>query len=132
MTEPNVLIVEDDTMIGLLLAEILEDLGYDVCAIAATEEEAIAAAVSCKPGLMIVDEHLRAGTGTSAVERILLNGAVPCVFISGAPVHRDKQSQTVLRKPFLIQDLVRAIQNAAGNGHTPLATIPIKDAAMDI
>ena len=62
-------------MIAMLLAEVLEDMGNWVSAIAATEEDAVTAAISCKPGLMIVDEHLREGTGL-AVERI----RSPCQF----------------------------------------------------
>ena len=61
----RVLVVEDDAMIGMLLAEMLEDMGFEVCAIAATENAAVADAANCKPGLMIVDEHLREGNGIS-------------------------------------------------------------------
>lgn len=119
MTALSVLVVEDDAMIGMLLSEMLEDMGCTVCAIATTEEDAIAEAARHKPGLMIVDQHLRQGNGISAMEKILLNGAVPCVFMSGAPsvVHPDMQ---LLRKPFLEADLIRAIQ---------LAIAPSADAA---
>ncbi len=101
-------------MVVMALAEILEDAGYPVCAIAATEDDAVAAASRCKPGMIIADEHLRAGTGAAAVERILLSGPVPCVFISGAPRHPDRHGADVLQKPFLIGDLVRAIRAAVG------------------
>ena len=117
-------------MIAMLLAEMLGDMGYRVCAISATEEDAVVVATRCKPGLMIVDEHLREGTGASAVERILLNGPVPCVFISGAPVRRDRQGATMLQKPFLEQDLVRAIRNVVGDVHTPPAIIPGGDGVV--
>ena len=70
MTALSVLVVEDDAMIGMLLAEMLEDMGYTVCAVVATEEDAVADAARCKPGLMIVDEQLREGSGVSAMERI--------------------------------------------------------------
>jgi CheY-like chemotaxis protein len=110
MTGLSVLVVEDDAVIGLLLAEMLEEMGYDVCAVAATEEAAVADAARCRPGLMIVDQQLREGTGTSAVERILRNGPVPCVFISGAPVHLARTDANMLQKPFLEVDLVRAIR----------------------
>ena len=86
MAALNVLVVQVDAMIGILLAEMLGDMGYSVCAVAATEDDAVADAARCKPGLMIVDEQLREGSGSSAVARILLDGPVPCVFISGAPL----------------------------------------------
>ncbi len=106
----NVLVIEDDALIGMLLAEMLEEMGFSVCAIAATEDDAVADAYRCKPGLMIVDEQLREGNGPSAVQRILLAGAVPCVFISGAPASYGRSARKVLRKPFAERDLMSAIR----------------------
>lgn len=110
MTALRVLVVEDDALIGTLLAEMLEDMGFSVCAIAATEEDAVADACRCKPGLMIVDEQLREGNGSSAVRRILSAGSVPCVFISGAPLQCSSLTRKVLRKPFGERELMTAIQ----------------------
>jgi DNA-binding response OmpR family regulator len=124
MTPLSVLVVEDDAMIGLLLAEMLQDMGYDVCAVAATEEDAVADAARCRPGLMIVDQQLREGTGVSAVERILRNGPVPCVFISGAPVHLARADANMLQKPFLEEDLVRAIRYVVGSAEAPAPLAP--------
>jgi DNA-binding response OmpR family regulator len=115
MAALSVLVVEDDAVIGMLLAEMLEEMGYIVCAVVATEEDAVADAARCKPGLMIVDEQLREGSGVSAMERILQTDRVPCVFISGAPVHRTRPGANILQKPFLEQDLVRAIRYVVGS-----------------
>ncbi len=111
-------------MIGLLLSEMLDEMGYVVCAIAATEEDAVAAAARCQPGLMIVDQQLLEGTGVSAVERILRNGPIPCVFISGAPVHLARPGANVLQKPFLEEDLVRAIRYVVDSAYAPPAPAP--------
>jgi DNA-binding response OmpR family regulator len=119
MAALNVLVVEDDAMIGMLLAEMLGDMGYNVCAVAATEDDAVADAARCKPGLMIVDELLREGNGSSAVARILLDGPVPCVFISGAPLRLGQPAKKVLRKPFVEGDLVRAIRDEVTGVHGP-------------
>jgi CheY-like chemotaxis protein len=115
MTTLTVLVVEDDAMIGMLLAEMLGDIGYTVCAIAATEEEAVAIAAQCRPDLLIVDEHLREGSGMSAVDRILLTGPIPCVFISGAWLQPHRSDAHVLRKPFIEEDLIRAIKYVVGD-----------------
>jgi CheY-like chemotaxis protein len=124
MTALSVLVVEDDAMIGMLLAELLDEIGYDVCAVAATEDDAVAAAIRCKPGLMIVDEHLLEGSGLSAVDRIHRIRPIPCVFISGAPMHPKRPGATVLQKPFLEEDLVRAIQNVVGGSDAPMPLPP--------
>jgi DNA-binding response OmpR family regulator len=118
MTGLSVLVVEDDALIGMLLAEMLEEMGYTVCAVVATEEDAVADAARCKPGLMIVDEQLREGSGVSAMERILRTSRVPCVFISGAPVRRTRPGAGILQKPFFEQDLVRAIRYVVGSAGT--------------
>jgi CheY-like chemotaxis protein len=119
MTALSVLVVEDDAMIGLLLAEMLDEMGYDVCAVATTEEDAVAEEARCRPGLMIVDEQLLEGSGLSAVNRILRTRPIPCVFISGAPMHPKRPGATTLQKPFLEADLIRAIQHVVGAAEAP-------------
>jgi DNA-binding response OmpR family regulator len=114
MAHLNVLVVEDDAMIGMLLAEMLEAMGYDVCAVAATEDDAVANATRYRPGLMIVDMRLREGSGAAAVSRILCSRAVPHVFMTGDPVRSLGVGATVLQKPFLEHDLVRAIRHVIG------------------
>jgi CheY-like chemotaxis protein len=111
-------------MISLILAERPGELGYDVCAIAATEDDAVADATRCNPGLIIVDQQLLEGSGLSAVDRILRTRPVPCVFISGAPMHPKRPGTTVLQKPFLEEDLVRAIHFVIGSAGAPLPLPP--------
>ena len=80
MNPLRVMVVEDEAVLGLLFGEVLEGMGYIVCAIEATEPDAVAAALRCKPDLMLVDVQLGSGNGVSAVEQILLQGFVPHVF----------------------------------------------------
>lgn len=110
----RVLLVEDEAIIAMLLAEVLGGMGYEVCAIEATEADAVAAAVRCRPDLMIVDARLGAGSGVSAVETILRAGPVPHVFVSGdsSSVHALRPDAVVMQKPFREADLARAIQRA--------------------
>ena len=56
MTPLRILVVEDDAMIAMLFTEMLEGMGHDVCGSVASEAEAVAAARSLAPDLMIVDE----------------------------------------------------------------------------
>ncbi len=58
MTALRVLVVEDEAIIAMLFADLLVAMGHEVCAIEATEAGAVAAAVRCRPDLMIVDAHL--------------------------------------------------------------------------
>lgn len=110
----RVLVVEDNKLIGTLYIELLEEMGHSVCAIVATETEAVAAASIHKPDLMIVDASLAEGSGVSAVKRILRAGFVPHVFISGnaTSVRQDRSDAIVMQKPFWGPDLECAIQRA--------------------
>jgi CheY-like chemotaxis protein len=110
----RVLVVEDDALIAMLLAEVLVAMGHEVCATAATEADAVTAASRFKPDLMIVDASLGRGSGVSAVEQILLAGPVAHVFMSGeaARVRERRPDAVVLRKPFREPELVRAIDIA--------------------
>jgi two-component system, response regulator PdtaR len=112
----RVLVVEDEAVVAMLLAEVLVGMGHGVCAIEATEADAVAAAVRCRPDLMIVDAQLGDGSGVSAVEEILRTGFVPHVFVSGDAlrVHALRPSAVVIQKPFRESDLARAIQCALG------------------
>jgi two-component system, response regulator PdtaR len=110
----RVLVIEDDALIAMLLAELLAGMGHAVCATAATEAEAVIAATRHKPDLMIVDAGLSPGSGVSAVEEILRAGPVAHVFISGdaARVQTRRPDAVVVRKPFRQAELARAIDLA--------------------
>ncbi len=101
-------------MIGLLLAEILQEMGHTVCGVVATEEEAVVGAVRLKPDLLLVDVNLHEGSGISAVKRILKSGPMPCIFMSGEPGQLGWPPTAVLRKPFAEQELVLAIERVVG------------------
>jgi two-component system, response regulator PdtaR len=110
----NVLIVEDEAIIGLLLAETFENIGHSICAIAKSQAEAVALAAKCQPDLMVVDAGLSTGNGVAAVDAILATRYVPHVFVTGdaRKVRALKPDAIILEKPFFIPDLVRAIEQA--------------------
>src|ERR1700681_2212421 len=112
----RVLVIEDDALIAMLLAELLAGMGHDVCATAATEAEAVSAAACHRPDLMIVDAGLGRGSGVSAVEEILRAGPVAHVFVSGdaGRVRTRKPDAVVVRKPFREAELARAIDMHVG------------------
>lgn len=121
MTVLRVLVVEDEAVIAALLAEVLEDMGHDVCAIEATELGAVAAALDCHPDLMIVDARLGDGSGLQAVTEILRDGFVPHIFVSGdaTRVQALRPNAVVLQKPFRAPELERAMLRAMGSPSRP-------------
>ena len=116
MTMLRVLVVEDDAMIGVLLAEMLEEMGHDVCAVEATEAEAVIAAARWHPDLMIVDVRLREGSGVAAVDEIHRTDPVPHVFVSAdlSSIRALRPNDAMIQKPYREADLARVIQHALG------------------
>jgi DNA-binding response OmpR family regulator len=110
----RILVLEDDPTIGMLLAEMLQLLGHVVCAIEATEGDAVTAAAQHRPDLMIVDARLGGGSGVSAVEQILRTGFVPHLFMTGniSRVKALSPHAVLLQKPFHKDELPPAIQRA--------------------
>ena len=110
----RILVVEDDVLIGELLAETLEDLGHTVCAVETRAASAVAAAARYHPDLMIVDVGLGEASGVAAVKEILRAGFVPHVFVTGDAL-RDLSlgpDAVLIQKPFREPDIVRAIERA--------------------
>ena len=110
----RVLVVEDDALLGFTLGDVLDELGFEVCAIEVTEAGAVSAAARCKPDLMIVDVRLRGGNGISAVDKMCLASFIPHVFVTGdiAEVKARRPGAIAIQKPFKEADLALAIQQA--------------------
>ena len=85
-TATQVLIIEDEPLISMDLAEIVESLGHKVSTIARTAREAVQAARADPPGLVLADIHLADGSsGLDAVREILGLFEVPVIFITSFP-----------------------------------------------
>ena len=113
----RVLVVEDDPMIGPILAEVLEDLGHIVVALEIDADAAVAAARNFRPDLMIVDIKLGSRSGVEAVKEVLSKGFVPHVFVTGDRL-RDLEfglDAVLIQKPYRRDDLVAAIARAIGD-----------------
>jgi CheY-like chemotaxis protein len=110
----RILVVEDDSLIAMLLVETLAEMGHGVCGVEATERGAVMAALRCRPDLIIVDAQLREGNGVSAVDEILSTGFVPHLFVSGNinEVLARRPGAVAIAKPFREPQLVQAIQRA--------------------
>ena len=82
----RVLIIEDEPLISLDLAEIVESLGHEVSTIARTAGQAVEAAGAETPGLVLADIQLADGSsGLDAVREILAMFEVPVIFITSFP-----------------------------------------------
>ncbi len=127
MTGPLVLVVEDEQSMRRFLRAALESHDYRVTE-ATTCEEALRAATSHNPELVLLDLGLPDGDGLSLLERLREWSRVPIVVLSARGREQDKVAaldtgaDDYLTKPFgtgeLLARLRVAIRHAAASGPT--------------
>lgn len=110
----SILIVEDEILIAMLLAETVEVLGHMVCATVGTQADAVAAAAQYRPDLIIADAGLADGNGIDAIAAILKTRFTPHLFVTGNVMHvkAHRPDAVVLQKPFFVAELCAAIEDA--------------------
>ena len=108
------MITEDDPLIADMLEEILVGGGYDVCGIARTVDEAVELGKRHKPDLAILDIRLaEEGLGTDIPAQLKGDGHMGILYVSGRPGGMSLTTavgHALLTKPFLPQDLLRAVE----------------------
>jgi len=117
-TPPRVLIAEDEALIRLDLAEMLEEEGYDVVGLAEDGEKAVALAEELRPDLVILDIKMPRLDGLAAAERVAAQRIAPVVILTAFSQKdlveraRDAGAMAYLVKPFSKTDLLPAIEMA--------------------
>ncbi|MEK7343008.1 MAG: response regulator [Pseudomonadota bacterium] len=107
----SILIVEDEAMIGMMLEDYLDALGYRLHAVASTVDEACAHAREGGFDAALVDCNLQ-GEKSWPVADILAKSDIPFIFATGGmaddlpPDHADRPT---LAKPFTIGAVERAL-----------------------
>jgi AmiR/NasT family two-component response regulator len=119
VTRTRVLIAEDEALIRLDLAEMLDEAGYEVVAQASNGEEAVERAREHRPDLVIMDVKMPRLDGIAAASIIASERIAPVVMLTAFSQRdlveraRDAGAMAYLVKPFTITDLVPAIEMAA-------------------
>ena len=117
---PRVLIAEDEALIRMDLAEMLQEEGYDVVGQAANGQEAIDLARELRPELVVLDVKMPVLDGIAAAEVIAGERIAPVVMLTAFSQRdlveraRDAGAMAYLVKPFQRSDLVPAIEMAVG------------------
>ncbi len=112
------MIAEDEALIRLDLAEMLEEAGYEVVAQAGDGEEAVALTLEHRPDLVVMDVKMPRLDGIAAAAQIAQDRVAPVVMLTAFSqrelVERARESGAMayLVKPFTITDLVPAIEMA--------------------
>jgi CheY-like chemotaxis protein/DNA-directed RNA polymerase specialized sigma24 family protein len=113
----RILIIEDEPVIALDIAQTVEESGHTVTGIATTHREAVELARADHPGLVLADIQLSDdSSGIEAVKEILSYYVVPVIFITAFPdrlLTGERPEPTFLiTKPFDPEILNVAISQA--------------------
>jgi DNA-binding NarL/FixJ family response regulator len=135
--QARILVVEDEAIIALDLAQRLKRLGYEVCGIADTSVEALAIADEAEPNLVLMDIIIQGPVdGIDAAAELVRLKSVPVVFLTAyadpATVARAKRvgPYGYLIKPFDELELDIAIQLACYRHRTGAAPRPPEQMAV--
>jgi len=104
---PRVFIVEDESMLVMLLEDLLPTLGYEVAGSAGSVDEALAGLDGAQIDLAVVDVNL-AGTPSFPVADALRERGIPFLFTTGygqQGLPERFANAAVLAKPFRRNDI---------------------------
>jgi two-component SAPR family response regulator len=108
----RILVIEDEMLIGMLLEDMLSDLGHSVAGIVSRVDEALVAVKKESFDLAILDVHLN-GQAVFPVADQLASMNKPFVFATGygeRGLPENYRGRPVLQKPFAKDDLERVLK----------------------
>jgi PAS domain S-box-containing protein len=119
VAKANILIVEDDFVIAKVLAESLQELGYQVAGIVSTGEEAVERSAKLHPDLVLMDIRLKGEMdGIEAGEAISGDLHIPIVYLTAYSDERTVERAKItepygyLIKPFTDTELKTTLEMA--------------------
>jgi PAS domain S-box-containing protein/putative nucleotidyltransferase with HDIG domain len=115
----RILIVEDESLVARDIENMVTSLGYEVCGIVSTDEQALATAEKLRPNLILMDVIIK-GTldGIAVAERIWETQHVPVIYVTAysdeQTLKRAKFTEAFgyVLKPFDERELKIAIEMA--------------------
>lgn len=119
MTSKNIVIVEDEKIVALDIKSSLENLGYNVAAVATSGKTALKKVAETQPDLVLMDIQLRGEMdGVQTAERIRDNFNIPVIYLTAnadsTTLHRAKVTEPYgyILKPFEEKELNISIEMA--------------------
>ena len=112
----STLLVEDETLIRMMLAEIVEDQGHLITSEATNIEAAMSLAETGRFDLALLDINI-AGSLITPVVHILDKRNVPIIFVSGysnQTMPAELKGRLLVEKPFSPDTLLDAINRTIG------------------
>ena len=112
----RILVVEDEALIGMLIEDMLSDIGCRNVEVAPSVEAALAALEKTEPHFAMLDVNLN-GKRSFPVADALKSRDIPFIFLSGygaQGIERPYSGAKVLQKPFQLAELETCLEDALG------------------
>jgi len=114
MSSLQILVVEDESMVAMMIEDMLEDLGHKVIATSCRMPDASKLVADASADLAILDVNLN-GEETYPLADSLAARAIPFIFATGygsSGIKAEWSGVPVLQKPFQSRELAEAINRA--------------------
>lgn len=108
----SILLVEDEVMIRMMVADMLEELGYTIAGEAGDIDEGIRLVQAVDFDIAILDVNVNGKVITPVAEAVQMRG-LPLVFATGYGAQGLPEKfldRPTLQKPFQIETLARTIE----------------------
>lgn len=115
----RVLLVEDESLVAMLVEDMLSELGFEVVGIASRLAAAMEMAETVDCDVAVLDVNLGGGVSSFPVAETLRRRGIPCLFATGfssAGIRLQGLDAPVLQKPFCREDLERGLGTAMATG----------------
>ena len=119
MSETTILIVEDEAVTAMALKRSLTNMGYSICGVFPTGEQAVQKAAELNPDLILMDIKLAGKmTGINAAAEIRATSTVPVIYLTAFSDDRVVNAAKVtgpfgyILKPVREQELKTTIETA--------------------
>ncbi|MBN9581685.1 MAG: response regulator [Afipia sp.] len=112
-----VLLVEDEVMIRMMVADMLEELGYTIAGEAGDIDEAVRLVQCTDFDIAILDVNLNGKVISPVAEAVQLRG-LPLIFATGYGAQglpEKFRDRPVIQKPFQMETLARTIETILKN-----------------
>jgi CheY-like chemotaxis protein len=113
----RVLLLEDESLVAMLIEDQLVDLGFEIAGPAATAARAIEICENERLDGAVLDINLGGGQRSDSVAELLEEQGIPFVFVTGygkAGVDERFKDVAVLQKPFTQEELKAVIVEGFG------------------
>lgn len=109
----SVLLVEDEVMIRMMVADMLEELGYTIAGEAGEIDDAVKLVQVADFDIAILDVNVNGKVITPVAEAVQLRG-LPFVFATGYGAQglpEKFRDRPTIQKPFQVETLARTIES---------------------